>query len=249
MLAKLELKLKCDGALNYQMSSLFHGVLMEMLSEGYAEYLHLSKLHPYTQHLEFRADEWYWIVCCLNKTAVQKIIYDTLMPLTSIDIKKKKLKVDIVEKGYAEVTYKALTEEFYEKDSSHYIKIHFTSPTAFKQNGRYVFYPQLRCIFQSLMNKYDSATGEGAMVDEETLDQLCEKSQIVQYDLKSTTFFLEGIRIPAFIGKITIKIHHSQTLANFANMLFEFGEYSGVGIKAALGMGNIKLIREEGGKC
>lgn len=34
MLAKLELKLKCEKELTYQMSSLFHGALMELLPEN-----------------------------------------------------------------------------------------------------------------------------------------------------------------------------------------------------------------------
>ena len=51
MLAKLELKLKCEKELTYQMSSLFHGALMELLPEEYADYLHISSLHPYAQHL------------------------------------------------------------------------------------------------------------------------------------------------------------------------------------------------------
>ena len=67
------------------------------------------------------------------------------------------------------------------------------------------------------------------------------------YDLKSTWFHLEGVRIPAFIRKITIKISKTQTMANFAGLLFQFGTYSGVGIKAALGMGAVRLTekREE----
>ncbi len=54
MLARLELRLKSAGEIVYQMSSLFHGALMELLPEAYADYLHVSQLHPYTQHLEFR---------------------------------------------------------------------------------------------------------------------------------------------------------------------------------------------------
>ena len=50
MIAKLELELSCNEELAYQMSSLFHGVLMELLPEEYADELHCSKLHPYTQH-------------------------------------------------------------------------------------------------------------------------------------------------------------------------------------------------------
>jgi len=46
MIAKLELELKCKEELSYQMASLFHGALMELLPEEYAQELHCSKLHP-----------------------------------------------------------------------------------------------------------------------------------------------------------------------------------------------------------
>lgn len=55
MLAKLELKLKAEQEITYPMASLFHGALIEMLPEEYAEYLHLSQLHPYTA---FRISRW-----------------------------------------------------------------------------------------------------------------------------------------------------------------------------------------------
>ena len=65
MIGKLELKLACEEELAYQMASLFHGALMELLPSEYADKLHLSQLHPYVQHLEYRDGEWYWIVCAL----------------------------------------------------------------------------------------------------------------------------------------------------------------------------------------
>ena len=157
MLGKLELKLKSKDKLEYQMSSLFHGALMEVLPEKYADYLHTSQLHPYTQHLEFREGEWYWIICCLNKEAIKIIIQDTLWNIENIEIKNRNLTVLITRRSYSEITYQELMNRFYENDYSPYIQIHFLTPTAFKHKGRYLFYPDIRCIFQSLMNKYDSA--------------------------------------------------------------------------------------------
>lgn len=97
------------------------------------------------------------------------------------------------------------------------------------------------------MNKYDSATAENTMHDEDTLEQICEHAQVIRYDLKSVSFSLEGVRIPSFIGKITIKLHGTDTMANFVNMLFEFGEYSGRN-QNFLGMGYMKIINEGGRK-
>ena len=98
MLAKLELKLKCEKELTYQMSSLFHGALMELL-RGMQIICIYSSLHPYAQHLECREGNWYWVITGLNKEAVKIIIQDTLwklgihsdknMILKSFDIVKK----------------------------------------------------------------------------------------------------------------------------------------------------------------
>lgn len=55
---------------------------------------------------------------------------------------------------------------------------------------------------------------------------------------------MEGIRVPAFLGSLTLRLTGTQTMANFANMLFEFGTYSGIGIKTGLGMGAYELVKE-----
>ena len=98
------------------------------------------------------------------------------------------------------------------------------------------------------MNKYDAAVRDEGMIDDDTLEQLCEYTQIVRYDLKSVMFSLEGVRIPSLIGNITLKISKTQTMANFARLLFQFGTFAGVGIKASLGMGCIKILEERGNK-
>jgi CRISPR-associated endoribonuclease Cas6 len=56
---------------------------------------------------------------------------------------------------------------------------------------------------------------------------------------------MEGVKIPSFVGKITFRMHGAQTMTNLAQMLFRFGEYSGIGIKTALGMGAVKMLSEE----
>lgn len=248
MIAYLEMKLQCESELSYQMSSLFQGVLMELLPQEFCEELHQSKLHPYAQHLEMRDKCWYWVVNCLNREATQIMILDTLMKQSELFIRKHELKITIIEKSYQEITYENLTKKFYEEEDERYVQLHFITPTAFKRQGKYLFYPDIRCIYQSLMSKYDAVMQEESMVDEDTLEELCNKSEVARYDLKSVVFHLEGIKIPSYIGKITLKISGTQTMVNFANMLFYFGVYSGVGIKTAIGMGAYKLVENNGGK-
>lgn len=248
MLACLRMKLKCDGELSYQMSSLFQGALMELLPTEYAEHLHISRLHPYTQHLEVWEGDWYWVVNCLEKEAYDVIILQTLMPRERVTIRKGNLSVTLEEKYLEQQSHKKLAESFYEDMAERYIQLHFVTPTAFKSRGRYLFYPDIRCIYQSLMCKYDAVTKEESLMDEEVLEELANQAEIIRYDLKSVPFHLEGVRIPSFIGKITLKLGGTQTMVNFANMLFRFGEFAGVGIKTGMGMGAYKIVEKEKGK-
>lgn len=61
------------------------------------------------------------------------------------------------------------------------------------------------------------------------------------YNLRSNTFSLEGIRVPSFCGELEYFINAPQHIINMVHMLAEFGTYSGVGIKTSMGMGGIKV--------
>ena len=245
MPSRLDMTLSGAEQLNYQMASLFHGALMEMLPEAYVAELHESMLHAYTQHLEMRDHQWHWVVTTLNDQAKDLIIDQTLAQKNQVDIKKHELVVGIAEKKMSELTDKELSSQFYQEDAPRTISLQFLTPTAFKIDGRYVFYPDIRSIYLSLMNKYDAASKAGSMKDEDALELLCRNTSLFRYDLRSTLFSMEGVKIPSFVGKITFRMHGAQTMTNLAQMLFRFGEYSGIGIKTALGMGAVKMLSEE----
>ncbi len=247
MLAQLRMKLKpdCSGFGYYQSSNL-QGVLMEQINSDYAEKLHQQGWKPYSQFLYCKNEEFWWFLHTWTKEAYHEI----LLPLqdsdfVSFQIKKKGIQVSILQKEISILPKKALMEEFYSHESSRYLSIEFLSPTAFKQNGRYVNYPDLRLIFQSLMNKYSAGSSELNMFDEETLEQLVSNMFISRYSLHSVSFPLEGVRIPAFMGTMTIRVNGTKTMANYARLLLRFGEYSGVGIKTGMGMGAVKWIEKE----
>ena len=160
-------------------------------------------------------------------------------------IEKKGMRVKILNKSTNMLPKKELLEVFYSDACSHYLNLEFLTPVSFKSNGRYQIMPEVRYLYQSLMNKYSAASAEMDMYDEETLEQLSGHSRIVRYRLKSTFFPVEGVKIPSFKGEVSIKIDGTDTMAKYARLLARFGEYSGVGIKTAMGMGALK-IKERG---
>lgn len=242
--SKLEMRLEGSLEISNQMASTFHGALMEMLPQEYAEELHESRLHPYTQHLERRAGDWYWVVTALNEKASSIILKDTLLRREGVDLKRHETYLSIDQKKYQELSEAELAQAFYEGNSGKYISIRFVTPAAFKRNGLYLNYPDIQSIYSNLMNKYDASNDQDSMKDEDTLEQLVQHTTVARYRLHSTVFCLEGIRIPAFAGEMTLRIGGNRTMCSFARMLFRFGEYSGIGIKTSLGMGAIELVQD-----
>lgn len=243
MLAKLTMSLEVDGeGFGYYQSSNLQGILMEQIDSDYAELMHRQGMNPYSQFL-CCDNGFQWIVCTLTKEAYKQIILPLNNPdFSSFCIKKKNIQVRITKKELDTIDRKLLLEEFYSAEGGRYLSLEFKAPTAFKQNGRYVNFPDIRLLFQSLMNRYGAGSPEMDMFDEETLEQLTRNITITRYRLHSVMFPMEGIRIPAFMGNMTIQISGAKTMARYARMLARFGEYSGIGIKTGMGMGAVRII-------
>lgn len=242
MLAEFRMELETDSAeFSYYQSSNMQGVLMEQINPLYGEKLHEQGLNPYSQHLEF-GKKIYWVINTLDKEAYQEIILPWLDGNhNEFVIKKKDIKLKILHKEIKTVKKQELLDNFYQKPCERYLNLEFLTPTSFKSDGNYMIFPDLRLIYQSLMNKYSASSPEMEMFDKDVLEELVKQSSITGYRLNSTQFPMEGIKIPSFKGKLGIKIKGTETLAKYARFLAEFGEYSGIGIKTSIGMGALRI--------
>lgn len=131
-------------------------------------------------------------------------------------------------------------------------RIELLTPAAFKQRGNYIRQLDLRLLYQSLIQKYQSLAQEqyadgrrqrllGDMDIEDGLaEQLAAHSEITSYSLYSDYFPLGRIKIPAFRGWFTLKVEGAERSACTGRLL-TFGTYSGVGIKSSMGMGGMRL--------
>ena len=246
MLAKLRLKLKSKSRITRDMSSLFHGAVLEMLDTEYVHKLHCSSVNPYSMYLSFEEEEVYLNLMTLTKDAYDRIIFNRLDRLDGFDLRHNGIHIEVEEHMLESQGRKTLLKDFYKECLSSQITVEFCTPTAFKQRGKYLFLPDIRCIYQSLLNKYEETDEDFAFKDEDTLFHLTEHTHIKGYRLKSVPFPLEGINIPGFVGELRLSLSAPKPLINLANILFEFGTYSGIGIKTSMGMGGIRL--HKGGK-
>lgn len=242
MLTEFTIAFSCEkGFANRNMGSLFHGVLMELLPSDYAEQLHQNTLKPFSQHVEVSDTGLKWNICALNAECA-KHVNDALMGgIEEIFLRNKEKKLKIISRSMSSISYKTLIDNTYFGQTAKIVKVHFRTPASFKSDGRYLIYPDIAAMYRNLIRKFDAFSDEFSMYDEEILESLINCSAIVSYKLQSCAYSLETVKIPAYIGTVGIKITGSEQLKNLARLLLSFGEYAGIGIKTALGMGAVKV--------
>lgn len=235
---RIELEGEIEKSRNDLLGSLFQGFIMENIYKGYADILHMSTLHPYSQYVTRVDDKIIWTLNTLNIEAKENIA-DKIKQMEKVNIKYREKEYKIASIKEENISYKDLVKENYLRDGKRILKVKFLTPTSFKQDGRYVLFPSIRLVFQSLMMKFDKASTDMEVFSKDILETFENNIEICGYKLRSTAFHLDGTKVPAFIGEITVNIKGPKQLVNFANMLIAFGTYSGVGIKTGIGMGGI----------
>jgi CRISPR-associated endoribonuclease Cas6 len=237
-----EIEKKQEINLTYNISSLFHGFLMEQINPAFATEMHVMNLRPYSQHLHFADNRIFWMVCALNDNAYKNLCLPLLEnSLQTVNLKHKNLDLPIVSKKAESISLENFLDKTFWAEHSRLVTVQFLTPCSFKTQGKYLFYPTVKHIIQSLAMKFDAAGYDYSVYTPEMVADLAENVSIVQYNLRSQSFQLEGVKIPAFVGNITLKTYGTSQIASLLHMLLAFGEYSGIGIKCALGMGAVKM--------
>lgn len=221
------------------MSSLFHGFIMENISCDYAEKMHISGLRPFTQSLVRENDKFFWQISTLDDEAFENII-TKIQKVDSVYIENKDIEIGLSQEYFYQTSFDELFERnYFGNNADRFVKFEFLNPTAFKMAGKYVFMPDSTMILSGLIKKFDTFSHSVKTGDEQLLAEISEKVFIHDFHISSRNFSVDGSKIPGFCGNVTLKVNGSETLVKFVNMLADFAEFSGIGIKTALGMGAV----------
>lgn len=241
MLCKVIIPFKSERKLKYGYitSSVMHGILMGTISSTHADNLHQQSLRPFSQFSYYDNGENFWCISVLGEENYEKII-PPVLALDSVAVKQKK---DVIFFGKPQLSIRTyeqlLNDNMVSGGRSDVMRLDFITPTAFKTAGKYNILPTSRLIFLSLAKRFDFFCGIDNN-DYDFLSQEIEKNiSVSDYSLSSSSFSLEGIRIPSFIGHIIFRISGDEKFRSYISLLCDFAEYSGIGIKTALGMGHI----------
>jgi CRISPR-associated endoribonuclease Cas6 len=225
--------MKLDNPLPANAGYPLYAALLAHSSEYFSDLVHTDSITPLSQSVS--GDQWR--VCLLTEEAEQEMI-PVLENLDTLNLGKLDKTVRITQRTVQ--TIWSAEDLFYTKTPD---KLIFKTPTAFKSGKFYQLLPTQRLLLQSLIQKWNSCFGEShpIAVSESLLDALSQELAYRSVHLESIGYSIKNTTIPGTLGTVRIKMapegfHHQLICA-----LLHFGCFSGVGIKAALGMGGFML--------
>lgn len=231
---------------NWASSSVMHGLIMNSIAPEYAERIHTEQLRVFSQAVKYENDTNYWIISVFSDEAYEKILKPVL-GLSSCEVIQKNDTITLGSADMISTSYEKLfTSHYIYSGTSRYVKIESLTPASFKVNGSYVNMPSTRLIFSGIAKRFDRDCDIHETIYENLFDEIEQKVSFASFDLHSSSFPLEGVRIPAFLGSLTLKISGNDTFCKYINMLCDYAAFSGIGIKTALGMGQIRYSVSEG---
>lgn len=238
MISRYVFRVQTQETLPNERAYAFYSCLLSLLPGDYAEELHAPKETPISQCLYRKNTETLWKISLLDQTTYD-VYHAVLDDLNSLPLNTGETGLALLE------TERLTAEQLIEKSraitSDRFFSLNILSPTAFKQNGKYTVLPEKNLILQSLVKKWNAAFSSVPLEDEDAMHLLSDGIRISDYQLRTTRFLLKDNKIPGFIGSLRIDTHLSAPMMELWRMLLAFSEYSGIGIKTALGMGGVAL--------
>lgn len=247
MIKHYKFKLRHDGAqkINSNVAYPLYSELLKYVSADFAEAMHEQSFTPLSQHVELLNDtEIIWNVSLFGEETINEIS-PKLESLSDIKLETKEILLHTDEKiDESVITFDEIISEAANADDMVWQSIKLVSPTTFKSAGQYVLFPSSDLIIKSLVSKWNFVCQDYTLDDEDMLDMLLRGVKISGYRLSSTAFRIKGQNIPSFVGNLKLNARLSPPIMQIYKSLLLFGEYSGIGIKTALGMGGFELCRQ-----
>ena len=242
----IELVISADPSIKIVQSigSVLHGVLMELVGTEYAGRLHESGLRPYSQYIYFDKEkkQYLWHLSAVTADAVNHILKPVLKMPEKIFLKQKRGYLYVKERSILEETsYEALIHKFWSGDRLYtQAKLQCMGTTSFKVDKRYTIFPEAFRIYRYLLRQWNQFNTYGILDTTSLLDDLETGVFIWDYNLRMGMYGLEGIKIKGFRGQIIMQFKSNMELQRVLALLSYYSQFSGLGIKTALGMGGVQ---------
>lgn len=226
------------GYAGAQWGSVLHGLLMEQLPEQAQARLHEDALRPFAQYaMPAGEGKLIWKVAAWQEETAN-LFEPVFRENARYQSRHKAAGLTLARIEHQAVGEAEWANPFFicEEPCRRYV-LRFLTPCTHKREGAYVLFPAPDLIVNSLYRRLGSFSEVLSVDDTQAMKSLAQAMKIIRYDLHSVPFFLDGARVSAYQGQLTLLIQGSDQLAKLGGMLLCFAEYAGVGVKTSLGMG------------
>ncbi len=208
-----------------------------------AEALHETGEKPLSQYLGREGGNNIWTLNFLDDTLAEAF-RPALAGLEEVPLHTGRLRLHCA--GTERLDAQQLLFSVREGEPSRRMTLWFETPTAFKSEGRYAVFPQEKWLIRTLAARWSAAFPALPLDDADALASLERGLRIADYALHTTRYPLKNIKIPAFLGNVTIESRLAAPMEEVWQLLLRFAPYAGVGIKTALGMGAVRVAEDAG---
>lgn len=215
--------------------------MLEQVPKEVGEALHRQGETPLVQFLCYdrEMEKALWTVVLLSEE-MERIFCPLLESCREIPLRTGTLTVRLQQKQIIASPTELIVASRDPREERCRTEMCFLSPTAFKKDGRYEIFPQIKLILQSLVNKWNQICPDYPLNDPEALEVLEQGLHLVDYSLRSTRYPLKNVKIPGFTGWVQVESKLPAPLEELWQMLLAFAPYAGIGIKTTLGMGGVR---------
>jgi CRISPR-associated endoribonuclease Cas6 len=192
---------------------------------------------PSGDFITFQPDEFYQLsLCGLQETASKAIASLDL----SSGLEFLGAKFEVCDRQDKITSYEELytTLVANEPEPIHRFNLQFITPTAFAQGHNHLPLPLPSLMFRSWLERWNEFAAVYLGGDE--LIAYFESAVLIRsHQIKTRSFQLPRGYINGFVGNVNLQISYriDALLVNVANLLIQYSQYSGTGIKTRLGMG------------
>lgn len=118
----------------------------------------------------------------------------------------------------------------------------FTTPTAFRQSSGSLPLPLPSLMFRSWLERWNNFAPI-YLGGDELIAYLSNAVLLKHHKIQTRSWQLQKGYVNGFVGDVTLQISHrtDSLLANVANLLVQYSQFAGTGIKTRLGMGQTQV--------
>jgi len=192
----------------------------------------------YCQDLvNFLPDEFYTLsLCGLSEVASKAIASLNL----SSSLEFLGAKFDIINREDEITSYEQLYTELVanEPEAIRRFDLKFTTPTAFAQGSTHLALPVVNLMFRSWLERWNHFAPV-YLGSDELIAYLSQAVLLKHHKIQTRSHQLPKGYVNGFVGQVTLQIPYrtDSLLAHVANLLVQYAQFAGTGVKTRLGMG------------